>query len=153
MHSWSDPSLINRTLGVGGFVAGYAFSASDDGQGNPTFLAEWRTNKGLANGSKISGYGIGTDVNGLGTQPAPRLNAGSNPLTYPFTATNGTQVAKQVYGSRTFDLNTDGVAQYGLYPDYIVDLINQAGADGPLLRRQLLNGAEAYTSMWEKARA
>ncbi|MBU2667937.1 membrane dipeptidase [Actinoplanes bogorensis] len=153
VHSWADPTLINRTLGVGGFVAGYAFSASDDGQGNPTFLQEWRTNNGLANGSKITGYGIGTDVNGLGTQPAPRLNAGSSPLVYPFTATNGTQVSKQVYGTRTFDLNTDGVAQYGLYPDYIVDLINQAGPDGAQLRRQLLNGAEAYTVMWEKARS
>jgi hypothetical protein len=57
-----------------------------------------------------------------------------------------------VYGSRTFDLNTDGVAQYGLYADWIVDLINQAGSDGPILRRQLLSGAEAYTVMWEKAR-
>jgi len=25
-------------------------------------------------------------------------------------------------GTRTFDLNTDGVAQYGLYPDWIQDL-------------------------------
>jgi hypothetical protein len=91
-------------------------------------------------------------VNGLGTQAAPRTNAGSSPLTYPFTATNGTTVSRQVYGSRTFDLNTDGVAQYGLYADWMVDLINQAGADGSLLRRQLLSGAEAYTVMWERAR-
>jgi len=152
VHSWSDPALINRVLGVGGFVAGYAFAASDDGQGTPTFLQQWRTNTGLANGSKITGYGVGTDVNGLGTQAAPRRDAGSRPLSYPFTAVNGTQVARQVYGSRTFDLNTDGVAQYGLYADWIVDLINQAGSDAPLLRSHLLNGAEAYTVMWERAR-
>jgi hypothetical protein len=130
VHSWSDPTMMNRILGVGGFLAGYAFSATDDGQGTPTFLDEW-----------------------LGPQAAPRLNAGSSPLTYPFTATNGTQVAKHVYGSRTFDLNTDGVAQYGLYADWIVDLINQAGPDATLLRRHLLSGAEAYTVMWEKSRA
>jgi microsomal dipeptidase-like Zn-dependent dipeptidase len=153
VHSWSDPTMVNRMLGVGGFVAGYAFSATDDGQDTGTFLDEWRANKGLANGSKITGYGVGTDVNGLGPQAAPRLDAGSRPLVYPFTATNGTRVAKQVYGTRTFDLNTDGVAQYGLYADWIVDLINQAGSDATLLRRHLLGGAEAYTVMWEKARS
>jgi microsomal dipeptidase-like Zn-dependent dipeptidase len=153
VHSWSDPTVVNRILGVGGFVAGYAFSATDDGQDTGTFLTEWRANKALPNGSKISGYGMGSDVNGLGPQAAPRLDAGSRPLTYPFTATNGTRVDKQVYGSRTFDLNTDGVAQYGLYADWMTDLIDQAGPDATLLRRQLLSGAEAYTVMWEKARA
>ncbi|SDT72258.1 hypothetical protein [Actinoplanes derwentensis] len=153
VHTWADPALINRMLGIGGFVASYAFSASDDGQGTPTFLDEWRTHRALANGSKITGYGVGTDVNGLGPQAAPRLNAGSSPLTYPFTAVNGTTVNKQVMGTRTFDLNTDGVAQYGLYTDWVTDLINQAGTDGPALKKQLLSGAEAYTVMWERARA
>ncbi|MEV0896626.1 hypothetical protein [Actinoplanes sp. NPDC049802] len=153
VHTWSDPAMINRLLGLGGFVASYAFSATDDGQDTGTFLGEWRAHRALANGSKITGYGVGTDVNGLGPQAAPRLNAGSSPLTYPFTAINGTTVTRQVYGSRTFDLNTDGVAQYGLYADWVTDLINQAGADGPLLRSQLLRGAEAYTVMWEGARA
>ncbi|WP_328464566.1 membrane dipeptidase [Actinoplanes sp. NBC_00393] len=153
VHSWSDPTIMNRLLGVGGFLAGYAFSATPDGQDTPTFLEEWRANKGLANGSKITGYGVGTDVNGLGPQAAPRQNAGSSPLTYPFTATNGTTVNRHVYGSRTFDLNTDGVAQYGLYADWIVDLLNQSGSDAAQLRKHLLNGAEAYTVMWERARA
>ncbi|MCY1136538.1 membrane dipeptidase [Actinoplanes sp. Pm04-4] len=152
VHSWSDPSMVNRMLGVGGFVAGYAFSATPDGQDTPTFLEEWRRNTSLANGSKITGYGVGTDVNGLGTQAAPRQDAAARPLTYPFTATNGTRVDRQVYGTRTFDLNTDGVAQYGLYADWLTDLLNQAGPDAPALRRQLLSGAEAYVSMWEKAR-
>jgi microsomal dipeptidase-like Zn-dependent dipeptidase len=153
VHSWSDPTMVNRILGVGGFVAGYAFSAHDDGQDTPTFLEQWRANRGLPNGSAITGYGVGTDVNGLGTQAAPRLDAGSRPLAYPFTATNGTRVDRHVYGSRTFDLNTDGVAQYGLYADWIVDLIGQSGSDAALLRSHLLNGAEAYTVMWERARA
>ena len=52
----------------------------------------------------------------------PRLDAGASPLTYPFTAPNGTTVDRQVFGSRTFDLNTDGVAQYGLYADWTTDL-------------------------------
>ncbi|GAA2892132.1 hypothetical protein Acy02nite_63600 [Actinoplanes cyaneus] len=153
VHTWADRALVNRVLGVGGFVASYAFAATDDGSGTPTFLDEWRANRALANGSRITGYGVGTDVNGLGTQAQPRLNAGTSPLTYPFTALNGTQVAKQVWGTRTFDLNTDGVAQYGLYSDWITDLTNQAGSDKALLTRQLMSGAEAYVQMWEKARS
>ncbi|MEU8240654.1 hypothetical protein AB0C07_20620 [Actinoplanes missouriensis] len=153
VHTWSDPTIVNRILGLGGFVASYAFAATDDGQDTPTFLDEWRAHQGLTNASKITGYGVGTDVNGLGPQAAPRLNAGSSPLSYPFTATNGTTVTKQVWGGRTFDLNTDGVAQYGLYADWITDLINQSGSDATKLRKQLLSGAEAYTVMWERARA
>jgi hypothetical protein len=142
-HSWSDPAMINRMVGLGGFVASIAEKA-------PDFLGEWRANRALANGGSITGYGFGSDVNGLHLQPEPR--AGGN-LTYPFTAPNGTTVDRQVWGSRTFDLNTDGVAQYGLYADWTVDLLRQAGGDAALLRQQLLNGAEAYTRMWELARA
>ncbi|WP_244940663.1 membrane dipeptidase [Actinoplanes teichomyceticus] len=153
VHTWSDRALVNRLLGVGGFVASYAFAATDDGTGTPTFLDEWRANRALANGGRITGYGVGSDVNGLGPQAEPRRSAGSSPLAYPFTALNGTTVAKQVWGTRTFDLNTDGVAQYGLYADWITDLVDQAGADRALLARQLMSGAEAYVAMWERARA
>jgi microsomal dipeptidase-like Zn-dependent dipeptidase len=153
VHSWSDPAIIDRVLKLGGFVASYAHAAGDAGDGEKDFLTEWRANRALANGGKISGYGFGSDVNGFAPQAPPRLNAGTSPLTYPFTALNGTTVNRQTFGSRTFDLNTDGVAQYGLYADWVQDLVKQAGADGPLLRQQLMSGAEAYTAMWEKARS
>jgi hypothetical protein len=147
VHTWSDRALVDRILARGGFVASYAFAAYPTG-GDPGFLAEWRANRALPHGNAITGYGFGSDVNGLGPQAPPR---GTDPLAYPFTAPNGTTVSKQVFGSRTFDLNTDGVAQYGLYADWTVDLIRQAGSDGPALRQQLMSGAEAYTRMWEQA--
>jgi len=151
VHTWSDRGLVDRILAGGGFVASYAHAASDAGTEDPTFLDEWRANRALPNGGSVTGYGFGSDVNGLGPQAPPRLNAGASPLRYPFTAPNGTTVNKQVWGTRTFDLNTDGVAQYGLYADWTTDVIQQAGSDGPVLRQQLMNGAEAYTRMWEKA--
>jgi hypothetical protein len=83
--------------------------------------------------------------------PPPRSDAAASPLRYPFTALNGTTVQRQTFGSRTFDLNTDGAAHYGLVPDWIADLVQQAGGDGALLRQQLMSGAEAYTRMWEKS--
>ena len=151
VHTWSDRALVDRVLARGGFVASYAYAASDAGNGEPDFLSEWRANLALAHGGSITGYGFGSDVNGLAPQAPPRLNAAASPLTYPFTAPNGTTVSKQIFGTRTFDLNTDGVAQYGLYADWTTDLIRQAGSDGATLRKQLMNGAEAYTVMWEKA--
>ncbi|HEU5108120.1 MAG TPA: hypothetical protein VFT95_06140, partial [Micromonosporaceae bacterium] len=151
VHSWSDRTIIDRMLALGGFVATYAFAATDAGNGDPTFLAEWRANRALPHGGAIAGYGFGSDVNGLGPQAPPRLDAGARPLTYPFTAPNGTTVGRQTFGSRTFDLNIDGVAQYGLYADWTTDLIRQAGTDGEELQTQLWYGAEAYTRMWEGA--
>jgi hypothetical protein len=145
VHSWSDQTIVNRILGLGGFVGGYAGPV-------PGFLGEWRANRALANGDRIEGYGVGSDVNGLGQQAAPRPDAGTNPLRYPFTAPNGTTVTRHVMGTRTFDLNTDGVAQYGLYADWVTDMLQQAGSDAPRLRRDLMNGAESYTAMWERAR-
>jgi microsomal dipeptidase-like Zn-dependent dipeptidase len=146
VHSWSDPSMVDRMLALGGFVAAYAHSA-------PEFLSEWRATRAAPHGSSITGYGFGTDVNGLGDQANPRPDAGTNPLVYPFTAPNGTTVGRQSFGSRTFDLNTDGAAQYGLFADWTTDVIRQAGGDGALLRQQLMSGAEAYVRMWERSLA
>jgi microsomal dipeptidase-like Zn-dependent dipeptidase len=146
VHSWSDGPIIDRILAAGGFVASYANSV-------PEFLAEWRANRARPHGGSITGYGFGTDVNGLGDQANPRPNAATNPLAYPFTAPNGTTVSRQVWGTRTFDVNTDGAAQYGLFADWTTDLIQQAGADSTTLRNQLMGGAETYVRMWEAARA
>ncbi|MET7426907.1 hypothetical protein [Dactylosporangium sp. NPDC005555] len=144
VHSWSDPAMIDRMLALGGFVATYANSV-------PEFLSEWRANRAAPHGNAIVGYGYGTDVNGLGDQANARPDASSAPLIYPFTAPNGTTVAKQVFGSRTFDINKDGAAQYGLFADWTTDLIQRAGGDSALLRQQLMAGAEAYVRMWEQA--
>ena len=143
VHTWSDRAMVDRMIGLGGFVATIAEST-------PDFIGEWRANRSQPNGGSMTGYGFGSDVNGFHLQPEPRAGA---PLAYPFTALNGTTVSRQTFGSRTFDLNTDGVAQYGLYADWTTDVIGQAGGDAAALRQQLMNGAEAYTRMWELARA
>jgi hypothetical protein len=136
--------MIDRILALGGFVATYAHSA-------PEFLSEGRANRAAPHGNTIVGYGFGTDVNGLGDQANPRPDAATNPLVYPFTAPNGTTVHKQTFGSRTFDLNTDGAAQYGLFADWTTDVIRQAGGDSTVLRQHLMSGAEAYVRMWEQS--
>ncbi|GAA2655497.1 hypothetical protein [Paractinoplanes durhamensis] len=151
VHSWSDRSMTARVAKDGGFVAGYAYSASDAGNDLPDFLSEWRANRAAADPSVLTTYGLGSDVNGLAEQPGARLDAGTKPLAYPFTAPNGAVFGKQVFGQRTWDLNTDGVAQYGLYADWITDVLRYAGSDGAELKREFMSGAEAYVRMWEKS--
>src|SRR5206468_11025957 len=51
-------------------------------------------------------------------------------------------------GSRVYDINTDGVAHYGLYPDWLEDLRLLAGPD---IIDDMSRGPEAYLEMWERA--
>ncbi|MDY0908454.1 hypothetical protein [Microbacterium sp. CFBP9034] len=147
-HTWADRTMIARIADVGGFVASYANAAHTQG-GRPGFLDEWQANRDAAAPGAISAYGFGTDVNGLGDQAYARDDAAQHPLVYPFTALNGTTVDRFTMGQRTFDLNLDGMATYGLLADWTADVVAQAGADGPLLKQQLMSGAEDYTRMWE----
>ncbi|MBL1077759.1 hypothetical protein JK358_25485 [Nocardia sp. 2] len=151
-HTWSDREIIDRTIALSRFVASYAHAAHDPDP-KLSFLAEWRANRAAGHGGQITGYGFGSDVNGLGPQAPPRPDAAQTPLRYPFTAPNGAVLDRHRFGTRTFDINTDGVAQYGLYADWFADIIQAAGDDGPTLARDLMNGAESYVAMWESARA
>ncbi len=74
-----------------------------------------------------------------------------NKVTYPFTGLNGIRVDRQLAGKRVYDINADGVAQYGLYPDWIQDLRKVAGRDGGNIVDDMARGAEAYLQMWERA--
>lgn len=93
--------------------------------------------------------GWGSDINGIHQQAAPRSDAAENPLVYPFKSPMGDVVfERQVSGQRVFDLNIDGVAHYGLYPDYIADMQMQPG--GGQAVAVLFRSAEAYLKLWEK---
>ena len=97
------------------------------------------------------GTGFGSDINGLHSQPVPRPNAAQNPVGYPFPSFDGGSIIdRQRSGTRVYDINTDGVDHYGLYPDWIQDLRMVAG---PQIVNDMANGAEAYIRMWARAEA
>lgn len=150
-HGWADPAIVDRVLAVGGFIAGFARPTGPAVIGGPSFVATWRDTHALAHGASITGYGFASDVNGLAEQASAPLSTLTTPFTYPFTSLAGTTVDRHVMGSRTFDYNRDGVAEYGQYAEWLLDAVHQSGSDAPQLRRELMNGAEAYTAMWEKA--
>lgn len=93
------------------------------------------------------GWGFGPDANGLGALPSPSEDA--NPVSYPFEAPGGgVTLDRQVSGQRTYDVNVDGTANYGLIPDWAEDVRLAGGAD---IARDMMRGAEAYLQTWERA--
>lgn len=67
-------------------------------------------------------------------------------MKYPFRSTDGGSVIdRQTAGQRTWDLNTDGAAHYGLVPDWIEDIRNVGGQD---VVDDLFRGAESYLTTW-----
>ncbi|WP_317447070.1 discoidin domain-containing protein [Streptomyces collinus] len=137
-HSWMDMNWTERVYGLGGFVAQYM-------NGSEGFVAEARRTKALRDKYGV-GYGFGTDMNGVGGWPGPRGADTANPVTYPFRSVDGgSLIDRQTTGRRTWDLNTDGAAHYGLVPDWIEDIRRVGGQD---VVDDLFRGAESYLGTW-----
>ena len=138
-HSWSDVEAYPRIHEMGGLVTPYAGNAE-------SFVESWRYNRDLSDKDKFA-IGYGSDVNGLGSQGGPRN--GDNPVDYPFkSAIGNVEFDRVVAGEQEYDINEDGVAHYGLYPDWIEDLRQIAGDQ---IVEDMSRGAEAYLDMWEAA--
>jgi microsomal dipeptidase-like Zn-dependent dipeptidase len=141
-HSWGDDTSRPRIQALGGIVSPYANAA-------PQFIREWQAARATQPAGFYWGIGYGTDTNGLGAQPAPRPDAGDDPVAYPYTCADGTTTMSQNrWGERLWDFNADGGAQYGLFPDWIEDMSH---VGGPEVVNDLARGAEAYLQMWERA--
>ena len=96
--------------------------------------------------------GFGSDINGIHRQSGPRDDVADNPLEYPFVGYAGdVTFDRQTTGERVFDLNVDGVAHYGLYPDYIADIAMTPG--GSEVLPYLFRSAEGYLQVWERVHA
>ncbi|MCZ4554511.1 membrane dipeptidase [Rhodococcus maanshanensis] len=149
-HSWTDPLNYERIYALGGFVAAYASGLNSDPK-KENFVTAWRKARADRSEDYYYGFGYGADTNGFGPQARPREDADTNPLQYPYkTFDGGTTMDRQRTGERVFDLNKDGVAQYGLIPDWIADMRIAAGDDGDQIIEDMSRGAEAYLQMWER---
>jgi len=141
-HSWDSPQENPRIYALGGFVTPIA------GASPQSFIAQWRASLTMRDRRFFNGtgFGYGADMNGLADQSQP---SAATPIHYPFTSYDGrVTFTREVWGQRVFDLNRDGVANYGMYPDWLAEL--QVLAGRPILA-DMFNGAEAYLEMWERA--
>ncbi|MFP5309959.1 MAG: hypothetical protein ACLGIR_10340 [Actinomycetes bacterium] len=155
-HSWGNDEIYQRIQQVAGHVAPRTAS-SDRFVDDWVQLREWADINAPA--GALFGMGYGADTNGLGGQPGPRgMNA--SPLVYDadgFEAPiGGVRLFQQTSGVKTFDVNRDGVAHYGLFADWFAELAlaadeEHADAGGAeALLTDMLNGAESYIQMWER---
>ncbi len=141
-HTWMDPHLRSRVYRLGGFIEPITLGPED-------FIDEWRQLRAAADPRFKFGIGFGADANGFHAQPPARGADKPNPVTYPFKSLDGRVVFdKQVSGRRVYDVNVDGVAHYGLYPDWMEQLRLLAGQP---IADDLMNGAEAYLQTWERS--
>jgi len=140
-HSWSTPDAYPRIYKLGGVVTPYAGDSTG-------FVDKWQRHLGWADPRYYFGFGFGADINGLGAQGDPRGADVPNPVSYPFEGLGGVTVKKQHSGKRVYDINIDGVAHYGLYPDWIEDL--RQIADSRIVQ-DMARGPEAYLQMWERS--
>ena len=140
-HSWSTPDSFPEIYRAGGFIAPYA-------GGSEGFVHAWQDTKPLRDKRFFFGMGYGADANGFGAQGDPRNPALAPPVRYPFRSFDqSVELQQQRSGERVYDINTDGVAHYGLYPDWIEDL-RMIGGDA--IVKDMGRGAEAYLQMWER---
>jgi hypothetical protein len=138
-HCCSSPQLFQGIYDDGGFISPPAEPA-------PAFVATWKADKAQADPRYHFGFGWGSDMNGLADQPGP--SAGT-PISYPFASYDGkVTFTQEVWGDRTFDLNTDGLANYGMYADWLHDLQLVGGNQ---MMADMFQGAEAYLETWERA--
>ncbi|MCK5873639.1 MAG: membrane dipeptidase [Alcanivoracaceae bacterium] len=144
MHGAKDGTLhrnFKRMLNAGGFAAHYMSNVDGARDRFPDYL------DAVAQTPYLLAMGIGTDTSGLAAQPGPRSNPG-DPLVYPFTTEFGTVFDRQKSGNRTFDLNNEGMAHYGLLPDLIEDIRQRTDSR---IYEGIMNSAEGYLQMWERA--
>ncbi len=151
--------LVSSHTGTGGFwtpqqlrqiyrLGGMAAARADTAPALAARIEELRADRSKRH---YFGVGLGTDTGGFSSLPGPRPDASRTPVSYPFRALYcNVRLQRERTGSRTFDINSDGVAHYGLIPDLLADMQQHGG--GPALR-SLFRSAEAYLRMWQLAYA
>jgi hypothetical protein len=96
----------------------------------------------------------------LGVEPGAVARVGGAELARPFAewriARAGARTFRVTFrrqrtGTRTFDLNKDGVAHYGLFADLLADMGRQPNGGRALAI--MFRSAEAYLEMWRRAGA
>jgi microsomal dipeptidase-like Zn-dependent dipeptidase len=139
-HSWSNEKDYPRIYRSGGVVA-----PSDNS--TTRFAEDWERLRGQRDPRYVFGLGYGADMNGMSASAGPLDE--EDRITYPFKSFDGgVTINKQKSGERIFDINEDGIAHYGLFPDWVEGL-RQLGGDE--IVDDMANGAEAYLQMWERA--
>jgi microsomal dipeptidase-like Zn-dependent dipeptidase len=109
---------------------------------------------------RVVGVGFGSDFNGLVASPSPRFGPNAcngqraaeqtGRVDYPIDTYRdlGGRMDESVVGTRKYDINTDGFAHAGMFPDFVADLESIGLTEADLA--PLFSSAEAYIELWER---
>lgn len=141
-HGWMEDSaeLRSRIFALGGIVTPMGGSASGVADRIEKYIDEM-------NGHPyMTGIGFGTDVQGMCAQ------GDGGTVTYPFASYDGTVTfTRPKTGNRTFNYNAEGRAHYGMLPEWLEAIRRIDEARGGAVMDTVMNSAEAYLQMWERA--
>ncbi|HEY9546965.1 MAG TPA: hypothetical protein VIR56_13215 [Solimonas sp.] len=155
-HGGISMTQAHRLLADGG----YLYPSKGNGR---QFVDDLDKLRPLADDRYLFAMGYGADTNGLATQSGPR-GADAVPVKYPFTLFKGKDWPSEFAriqpitfdesavpeGHRAFDINSEGLAQYGMIADW-VEAVRIEGGEPAL--RDLYNSAELYLQVWERTLA
>jgi microsomal dipeptidase-like Zn-dependent dipeptidase len=127
------PEQYRRIAALGG-IAGVGWGDSN--------AAKWLATVRAVH-DHIGAINLGSDINGLVAQPAPR-DACKKTACVKY----GNDFPQAKTGNRKWNYNTEGVAHIGLFPDFLRD-VEQLGGKGEV--EKLYAGAEGFAKMWEAA--
>ena len=147
---------------IGAYRTSWGRSVPNDcGESSKSWAQAYLYTVDRMGGPNVAAVGLATDQY-MNAMAGPRFGADAcsgkgsgaqqSQVQYPITTLmSGLMLPQSTAGQRTFNFNTDGLAHYGLLPDFIQDLQNDGLTKqdlGPLFR-----SAEAYIQMWERAAA
>ncbi len=133
-------NTVQRIAALGGVFGVGTTDSEEHHTDAQTFISSFNEVWTAMGGDSYGAVAIGTDANGM--ERLPRASPGLNSATF-YDATF--QPAKT--GNRTWDYTTEGVAHYGLMADFFRDVKQRS----PQTYQNLMNSAEHFARMWEKA--
>jgi microsomal dipeptidase-like Zn-dependent dipeptidase len=148
---------LGSVLGVGGHVGTIAELSQDVSRGWAIAYRHATENLGF------ECLGIGTDMNGFATAPGPRFVRDDaqptgvraidssdpvRPIAYgrDFIPMVQQVLEQTALGAKSFNYNLDGLAHYGLLPDFTLDVALSLG--GPETLRAFFSSADAVVEAW-----
>lgn len=148
---------LGSIIGIGGHVGLIKDLDIDSSTG-------WARAYHYAQALGIDRLAIGTDMNGFPTSPGPRFVRDASapgglrallpgdptrPLKYgsDLVPVVGTLLQQMALGKKSYDYNVDGMAHYGVLPDFTLDVALQLDATESL--DTFFHSAEAFIEVWE----
>ncbi len=144
-HGWIEnmESMRDRIFKLGGMMAPFNDTPSKIASTINLYSKEMQSYPYLI------GIGIGSDVQGVTSQPTGDSHF---TISYPFKSVDGLVTFTQPKtGDRAFDFNSEGVAHYGVYAEWLENFRQVAQQRNGEAMKIFMNSAEAYLQMWERA--